>query len=586
MSQPQNRAIIKRWSAVSALVDELLDLDLDIDRENNIVKIGGKELLRADVDNERPSVNIYNAAASDGLTDDQAYRGVEKMARAFLTYNDIALKTGSLLGGFDFDDPHHPMIEQYRLISNTITNDWDRGSLNSFGQSRHPSSHFADNNYFFEVAQALRDMRQGCFDPWTSHIVLRWPTPAYYGDKDWETEVAPAMRETLIGRFPYKFFYMWSRRTEGVHLISLQAYRNLIFQADGLGFDVDKQQNLPIDQFMALWPAYSQMLCDLIPKNERGDNFLEEFSLFLSVIMLEEPDLANATEMLSTGSKAMVLYGPPGTGKTFKAKKITAEIIDCPWGDLANYRFDGVNGLWTLVQFHPGYTYEDFIGGISPKLSGNSLAYTLKTGVFKALCDCAVKNPGRNYVIIVDEINRADLSAVFGELMYALEYRGEAVAIPNFKEPFVIPENVYLIGTMNTADKSLVSFDIALRRRFGFYKMLPDMGALRQILAHEDIDDDVLEAFISRCQKLNEDLKTGPLGLGEDFQIGHAYFGKIKNYIVKSVNSTESTAISTYDLERLWVYHLEPLLEEFAYGAGSEPSQIIEELKRKFIAEL
>ena len=186
-------------------------------------------------------------------------------------------------------------------------------------------------------------------------------------------------------------------------------------------------------------------------------------------------------------------------------------------------------------------------------------------------------------MFIIDEINRADLSAVFGELLYALEYRGRSISIPNFSEKFVIPENVYIIGTMNNVDKSLVTFDLALRRRFGFYKVMPNMDVLKTMLASCDIEENCLEQYIIKCKNLNQAL-ISELNLNENYQIGHAYFGKIKSFLPAANGSL--ITITPFEMEQLWSYHIEPLLEEYLGGRteDSETQEAFSKCKNDFIA--
>lgn len=204
------------------------------------------------------------------------------------------------------------------------------------------------------------------------------------------------------------------------------------------------------------------------------------------------------------------------------------------------------------------------------------------------MCDIAnlEENKNKPFILIIDEINRADLSAVFGELMYALEYRNEKISIPNFEEPFVIPENIYLIGTMNSIDKSLATFDLALRRRFGFYKIMPDVNLLSDMLATTNLCNDSIKEFIKRCKNLNDKISNNQiLQLGYDYQIGHAYFAKIKDFIP---DNKDEQSISTFDLEKLWIYHLEPLLEEYIGNRMEDPSikDEMEKMKNEFIRSL
>ena len=245
------------------------------------------------------------------------------------------------------------------------------------------------------------------------------------------------------------------------------------------------------------------------------------------------------------------------------------------------------------MQFHPNYTYEDFIGGISPKLNDSGLSYELKIGIFKEFCDkakefCNKEKENKKFIMIIDEINRADLSSVFGELMYALEYRGESVSIPNFNEPFFIPSNVYVIGTMNSIDKSLVTFDLALRRRFGFYKLMPQTKAIEDILSEYNIEENYLSKYIERCTELNDRISNDDdLQLGSEYQIGQAYFGKVKDFLSKPNNDTQNI-ITILELEKLWIYHLEPLLQEYL-GTRVEDKDIkgvIGDIRKKFTEPL
>ena len=222
-------------------------------------------------------------------------------------------------------------------------------------------------------------------------------------------------------------------------------------------------------------------------------------------------------------------------------------------------------------------------------MDGKQISYIRKNGIFKSFCEKAKtfydpeknENEQKKFIFIIDEINRADLSSVFGELLYALEYRNENINIPNFDEPFCIPPNIYLIGTMNNVDKSLVTFDLALRRRFGFFKVMPNLKVISNILKDYNINDEILTKYIERCKWLNEQLCNSNdqlgLGLGEDYQIGQAYFGKIKDFLIKRTeNQAEITSI---ELEKLWIYHIQPLLEEYL-GARLEDDNILESLKK------
>jgi len=579
-NDPANNAIIDRFNKVNDLFQRIITLQLSYDEIAGVFQINNKDLCFKT--GEKPSTK-YFSCKEDEVTAPEAFTGVRIMSEKFQDeYKDLILDIGSLLGGFTFDE-RHIMKDEYRIISNTITSGHDMGSLNSVGQTRHPSSHFADNNYFFNVINVIHEIKNNSFNPDTSSLVLRWPTEAYYTD---DQQAETSQKEALRYRFPYKYFYMWTH--DVLHPVSLLAYRNLVRQDENeLIYESDIEMNQDFCDFVADsgWSYYSNAIKNIIPEEERGDNFWCEMSKLISVIMIRDQQMKNIQELLEIGNRAIILYGPPGTGKTYHAEELVCLELGISKDEMEEYKFDCTSnsrdkGAWTLVQFHPNYTYEDFIGGISPNLIGNTLSYTLKEGIFKKLCDTADQNHNKKYIIIIDEINRADLSSVFGELMYALEYRGKKVSIPNFPTPFKIPSNVYIIGTMNSIDKSLVTFDLALRRRFGFFKIMPNVAVLDNIMADYNIEDSCLAAFIKRCIELNDCL-TSPSNifqLSKDYQIGHAYFGKIKDFL-KKCDGEESIFITTFDLEKLWEYHLQPLIEEYI-GNRIDDNDVLDNLNR------
>ena len=373
---------------------------------------------------------------------------------------------------------------------------------------------------------------------------------------------------------------MWANSEKVIHPLGLMSFRNLLN-------DLKNQElfNIVINEFPGKWEKKSDEIC----KKILGDDYtnaddkiknIKELSKLISIVTVSETDIKNIGDLLETGNKAVILWGVPGTGKTYAAKKLVRDkllleklkenetfeekyLFSKNFDDSKDDVNDKEHGYFELVQFHPSYSYEDFIGGIKPKLDGNDIAYELKTGIFKRFCDVANKNKEKNFYLIIDEINRAELSAVFGELLYTLEYRNESINLPEFANEFTIPDNVYIIGTMNNVDKSLVTFDLALRRRFGFYKMEPDIDVLFNIDELKRIfDSDYLVSYVERCKELNKkiiDTKDG-LMLEKDYQIGHAYFKKIKDFFDKS---SENSIITPLELEKIWCYHLEPLLEEY-----------------------
>jgi hypothetical protein len=234
--------------------------------------------------------------------------------------------------------------------------------------------------------------------------------------------------------------------------------------------------------------------------------------------------------------KQSVFYGPPGTGKTFLADKLAKHLIG------------GKDGIMQLVQFHPEYAYQDFMQGIRPVTGKDgSLRYENVPGVFRKFCGKAEECKDR-CVLIIDEINRANLSRVFGELMYLLEYRSESVELSGGGR-FRIPENVRIIGTMNTADRSIALVDYALRRRFAFIRLVPDYEVLTK--AHADASFDV-SGLVKTLKELNNQIGD------PHYEVGISFF---------LVDNLEN------EVEDIWRMEIEPYLEEYFFDNLSKAEQ-------------
>jgi 5-methylcytosine-specific restriction protein B len=251
-------------------------------------------------------------------------------------------------------------------------------------------------------------------------------------------------------------------------------------------------------------------------------------------LLLPKDWLQDTIELLAE-KRQIVFYGPPGTGKTYVARKLAEHLA----------RIDDVR----LVQFHPSYSYEDFFEGFRPRQSDDgSLAFGLVPGPFRKLVEAARENPARPHVLIIDEINRANLASVFGELYFLLEYRDEPVELLYSSDAdFRLPRNVYIIGTMNTADRSIALVDAAMRRRFAFQAFFPGSspvdGLLRKWLARESIGThpaDLLDELNARIDD-------------KDFAIGPSYLMNPRIAVDGG-------------LERVWRTAIMPLLEEHYFG--------------------
>lgn len=225
----------------------------------------------------------------------------------------------------------------------------------------------------------------------------------------------------------------------------------------------------------------------------------------------------------------VVLYGPPGTGKSYWAERAAYDLaaysaFGKPFGALADDERaqvtgdDRAAGLVRVCCFHPAYGYEDFIEGYRPEAADGKVGFRLRDGLFKALCRDAARAPARKFYLVVDEINRGDIPRIFGELLTVLEKdkRGKAVVLPVSGEPFRVPPNVYLVGTMNTADRSISLLDAALRRRFAFVEIMPDPSVLHNHVVAGLPLGPWLEALNRRvCQYAGRDARN--------LQVGHSY---------------------------------------------------------------
>ena len=230
---------------------------------------------------------------------------------------------------------------------------------------------------------------------------------------------------------------------------------------------------------------------------------------FLNEVYMSESRYDMLVNLLKN-KKNVILQGPPGVGKTFAAKKLAYSMM----GKKDESRIE-------FVQFHQNYSYEDFVMGYKPVDHG----FELKTGIFYRFCQKAANHPEKEHFFVIDEINRGNMSKIFGELLMLIErdYRGTKVTLAYDGRPFSVPENLYIIGMMNTADRSLAMIDYALRRRFSFVDMDPGFDSEGFLKYQDALDDETFVALISRIKELNREISRDA-SLGEGFCIGHSYF--------------------------------------------------------------
>ena len=268
---------------------------------------------------------------------------------------------------------------------------------------------------------------------------------------------------------------------------------------------------------------------------------------FLSDVYMSEQDYETLVNVLKM-KKNIILQGAPGVGKTFTAKRLAYSIIGAKNPDRVQ-----------MIQFHQSYSYEDFIEGYRPTENG----FTIKKGSFYKFCKLAEDDDENDYFFIIDEINRGNLSKIFGELFMLIEKdkRGIELQLLYSDENFSVPPNVYIIGMMNTADRSLAMLDYALRRRFSFFTMKPGFNAPGFQAYQDSLKSDDFNKLIACVKQLNSKIAED-ISLGEGFCIGHSYFCSL----------TPET-VNTQTLSSIVEYELIPLLKEYWFD---EPANVID----------
>ena len=332
--------------------------------------------------------------------------------------------------------------------------------------------------------------------------------------------------------FKYYRQVNWTHKGEWEHpgkavtktLTDITRYTDYIARLEALFVDEDADQNaVPVEEPEVVYDSYT------------ADDFLKD------VYMSEER--YNILANLLMTKKNIILQGAPGVGKTYAAKRLAYSIM----GEKDTSRVK-------MVQFHQSYSYEDFIMGFRPTQTG----FELKTGVFYEFCRKAADDD-RPYFFIIDEINRGNLSKIFGELFMLIENdkRGVELQLLYADEQFSIPSNVHIIGMMNTADRSLAMLDYALRRRFAFFDILPAFDSTGFRAYRKNVNNPKFDKLISAVQQLNEAIVNDE-SLGEGFCVGHSYF-------------CTNVTINDEWLKSVVEFELIPLLKEYWFD---EPTKV------------
>lgn len=294
-------------------------------------------------------------------------------------------------------------------------------------------------------------------------------------------------------------------------------------------------------------------------KHEEKKNKIDTYSpeQFKKDVFISDSKYEDIISLLKR-KKNIILTGAPGVGKTFMAKKLVYSLQE-----------NTDKSRMLCIQFHQSYSYEEFIEGYRPLEDGG---FKLEEGLFYKFCkECENDSENKPYYLIIDEINRGNLSKIFGELLMLIEAdkRGDKLQLAYSKKEFSVPNNLYIIGLMNTADRSLALMDYALRRRFSFINIEPAYGTTKFKNAFEKMFDNTYDEAMKLIEDINDAIKND-LSLGEGFMIGHSYF------CIDTENGSKGTE---EDIKNILKYEIKPLIEEYWYDEKETKDKWVSKIK-------
>ena len=390
------------------------------------------------------------------------------------------------------------------------------------------------------------------FERWTSDLVHHFKEAGnnYVFDFDRQTAQKMMEAEEPFKDLPYPVGYtgepkdlktysidkiriMELRQEYGFDLEELVAYGNV--NDISISKDLAMQFDCLTSPKNDLWEVYVNKLCKVMhARNYTIDEFVSETGY-------DKQEITKWGAMLRR-KKHLIFQGPPGTGKSFVSQLLADYFLS---------EMKDIKGVVKRVQFHPDYSYEDFVQGYFPETRGASFQFELRKGIFRRFCEAAQTEPDSRYVLIIDEINRANVSRVFGELMYLLEYREDEIILATGGKPFHIPENVYIIGTMNTADRTIALVDHALRRRFSFVRLKPEYDILIKHLESYNFPTESLKRVL---EELNKTIDN------PNYEVGISFFLNDREHLKER-------------LPIIWESEIEPYLEEYFYDQPDKVDQ-------------